>query len=136
MKIAIETHVKASLAETWKAWNDPEAIKQWNTAQADWHTTHSEVDLRAGGRFVSRMAAKDGSVAFDFEGQYTNVVPQQLIEFEMADGRKVKVEFSEISGCVLVQEVFDAETEHSVEQQREGWQAILNNFASYVESSQ
>lgn len=133
MKIAIETHVKAGLDETWHAWNDPDAIKQWNTAQEDWHTTHSEVDLRDGGRFVSRMEAKDGSAAFNFEGVYTKIVPKQLIEFEMADGREVTVKFSDSPGGVVVQEVFDAETKHSIEQQRDGWQAILNNFASYVE---
>ncbi|HEX7769716.1 MAG TPA: SRPBCC domain-containing protein, partial [Dokdonella sp.] len=86
MKITIETVVNASLARVWKAWNTPEDIKRWNAAQDDWHTTRSEVDLRAGGRFVSRMEAKDGSVGFDFGGVYTRVEPQRAIEYRMDDG--------------------------------------------------
>jgi very-short-patch-repair endonuclease len=89
MKIKIETIVKADIDSAWTAWNTPEDIKQWNAASDDWHTTHSTVDLRVGGTFTSRMEAKDGSMGFDFEGTYTDVVDQERIEYEMADGRSV-----------------------------------------------
>jgi uncharacterized protein YndB with AHSA1/START domain len=134
MKIAIETAVKASLNRIWDAWNHPADIKQWNAASDDWHTTRSTVDLREGGKFLSRMEARDGSEGFDFEGTYTRVVPRQLIEYQMADGRAVKVEFVERSGDVLVKTLFDAETENPEEMQRAGWQAILDNFGRYVEA--
>jgi len=134
MKITVETFVKADLSRVWDAWNNPADIKQWNAAQDDWHTTRSSVDLREGGRFLSRMEAKDGSKGFDFEGTYTRVVPQKTIEYRMSDGREVKVAFVEQPGGVFVQETFDAETEHSPELQRTGWQAILNNFSRYVEA--
>jgi uncharacterized protein YndB with AHSA1/START domain len=134
MKITVETLVKATLNKVWDAWNNPADIKQWNTAQEDWHTTNSTVDLREGGKFLSRMEAKDGSVGFDFEGTYTRVVPYKAIEYRMSDGREVKVEFSERSGGVHVMETFDAETENSPELQRKGWQAILDNFARHVEA--
>ena len=99
----------------------------------DWHTTHSTVDLREGGKFSARMEAKDGSEGFDFEGTYTRVVPRKLIEYRMEDGREVKVQFSEVTDGVLVGETFDAETENDPELQREGWQAILDSFARHVE---
>jgi uncharacterized protein YndB with AHSA1/START domain len=134
MKITVETVVKAELGKVWDAWNNPADIKQWNAPQEDWHTTRSSVDLREGGRFLSRMEAKDGSKGFDFEGTYTRVVPHKTIEYRMSDGREVKVEFVEQPGGVFVQETFDAETENSPELQRAGWQAILNNFCRYMEA--
>jgi uncharacterized protein YndB with AHSA1/START domain len=134
MKITVETVVKAKLAKVWDAWNNPADIKQWNTAQEDWHTTKSTVDLREGGKFRSRMEAKDGSEGFDFEGTYTRVVPKKAIEYRMSDGREVQVEFVESPGGVLVRETFDPETENTPELQRQGWQAILDNFGRYVEA--
>ena len=134
MKITVETVVKAKLRTVWDAWNDPEEIEQWNAAQDDWHTTRSSVDLRAGGKFVARMEAKDGSEGFDFEGTYTRVVPHEIIEYRMSDGREVRVEFAERAGGILVKETFDAEIENPPELQRAGWQAILDNFGRHVEA--
>lgn len=134
MKITVETLVKAEPGKVWDAWNNPEDIKRWNSAHESWHTTSSTVDLREGGTFVSRMEAKDGSAGFDFGGTYTRVVPGQAIEYRMSDGREVSVEFVESSGGVLVRETFDAETENEPELQRQGWQAILDNFGRYVEA--
>ncbi len=134
MKITVETAVKARLNEVWDAWNNPADIQQWNAAQDDWHTSQSSVDLREGGKFSSRMEAKDGSAGFDFEGIYTRVVPKKAIDYRMSDGREVKVEFVERPGEVLVKETFDAETENTPELQRQGWQAILDNFGRHVEA--
>ena len=89
VEITVEAVVNAPVAEVWKAWNDPEDIKQWNAASDDWHTTRSSVDLREGGRFSSRMEAREGGEGFDFEGVYTKVVPHQRIEYRIADGRSV-----------------------------------------------
>lgn len=134
MKITVETFVKADPRTVWDAWNTPEDIEQWNAASDDWHTTRSTVDLREGGTFTSRMEAKDGSVGFDFEGTYTRVVPEQAIEYRMSDGRAVTIEFIEREGGVLVRETFDAEDQNSEELQRQGWQAILDNFGRHVEA--
>jgi uncharacterized protein YndB with AHSA1/START domain len=134
MKITVETLVSATLDQIWDAWNNPADIKKWNTAQDDWHTTRSTVDLREGGAFMSRMEAKDGSAGFDFEGTYTRVVPKKAIAYRMSDGREVEVEFVEHGKGVLVKETFDAETENTAELQRQGWQAILDNFGRYVEA--
>jgi uncharacterized protein YndB with AHSA1/START domain len=135
MKITVETLAKGSLNKVWDAWNNPADIKQWNTAQDEWHTTRSTIDLREGGKFQSRMEAKDGSEGFDFEGTYTRIVPKKAIEYRMSDGREVKVEFVEQPGGVLVKETFDAETENTPELQRQGWQAILDNFGRHVEAA-
>ena len=134
MKITIETLVKADSNTVWAAWNNPEDIKQWNAASDDWHTTQSSVDLREGGKFSSRMEARDGSAGFDFEGTYTRIVAQKIIEYRLGDGRDVKVEFTEGADGVLVRETFEAESEHDRELQRGGWQAILDNFARHVEA--
>jgi uncharacterized protein YndB with AHSA1/START domain len=134
VKITVETLVKAGLNQVWDAWSNPEDIKQWNSAQDDWHTTHSIVDLREGGKFLSRMEAKDGSEGFDFEGTYTRVVPQRAIEYRMSDGRDVQVDFADRGDAVLVSTTFDAETENPPEMQRQGWQAIQDNFGRHVEA--
>jgi uncharacterized protein YndB with AHSA1/START domain len=132
MKITVEKNVHAPIGKVWTAYTTPDDIMQWNAASDDWHTVTASVDLRVGGAFSSRMEAKDGSFGFDFAGTYTNIIPQQLIEYSFGD-RSAKVEFYERSDGVLVTVSFDAETTHSVEQQQAGWQAILENFARHVE---
>lgn len=134
MKITVETTVAAPVADVWRAYTSPEDITQWNAASDDWHTPRATVDLRVGGAFRSRMEAKDGSMGFDFEGTYTNIVDQQLIEYSFGD-RLARVEFVPGPTDVCVRVTFDSEETHSIEQQRDGWQAILNNFKRHVESS-
>lgn len=131
-KITVSTRVNAPIDRVWKAYNTPADIMKWNAASDDWHTTKSSVDLREGGEFSSRMEAKDGSFGFDFAGTYTKVETNKLIEYSFGD-RKATVEFIEDGGAVTVRVTFDAETQNDVEMQRGGWQAILDNFAKYVE---
>lgn len=133
MQITVETLVQAPIAAVWSAYTTPDDIKQWNTASDDWHTTQSSVDLREGGAFSSRMEAKDGSLGFDFAGTYTKIVPHALIEYSFGD-RVGLVEFLNGTQGVTVRVSFDAESTHPVEQQRQGWQSILNNFAKHVEA--
>lgn len=132
MKITVSTVVRAPLSDVWNAYTTPEDIMLWNTASPDWHTTSATVDLRPGGKFSSRMEAKDGSVGFDFAGEYTQVVPRQLIEYSFG-GRQATVTFVEGAEGVAVSVTFDGEQTHSEEQQRTGWQAILDNFSRHVE---
>jgi uncharacterized protein YndB with AHSA1/START domain len=133
MKISVETTVHAPISAVWTAYSNPDDILQWNAASDDWHTTKSTVDLRPGGKFCSRMEAKDGSFGFDFEGTYTKVVENSLIEYDFGD-RKARVEFNESPDGISIQVSFDSEETHSIEQQRDGWQAILNRFKQHVES--
>ncbi len=134
MKIAVETFVHAPIDQVWSAYTSPADIKQWNTASEAWHTTESTVDLRVGGEFRSRMEAKDGSFGFDFAGTYTRIDPHELIEYSFEE-RAGTVQFLPGADGVTVRVTFDAETENPVDQQRDGWQAILNNFAKHVEAS-
>lgn len=133
MKITVEKLVKAPISQVWNAYNTPADIKQWNAASDDWHTTASSVDLRVGGQFSSRMEAKDGSFGFDFAGTYTKIEPEKLIEYAFGD-RHCVVEFLPATDGVNVRVTFDAEEQNSVEMQRGGWQAILDNFAKHVEA--
>ncbi|HSZ74406.1 MAG TPA: SRPBCC family protein [Rhizomicrobium sp.] len=133
MKITVETHVTAPIDVVWKAYTNPDDIKQWNAASDDWHTPAASVDLREGGKFSSRMEAKDGSMGFDFAGIYTKIVPHKRIEYSFGD-RNAQVEFVPGPNGVDVRVTFDAETTHPIEQQRGGWQAILDNFARHVEA--
>jgi uncharacterized protein YndB with AHSA1/START domain len=132
-KITVETKITAPIDQVWRAWTTPGDIKQWNAASDDWHTTKSEVDLRVGGAFSARMEAKDGSMGFDFAGTYTRLVEHELIESAFGD-RMLLVEFMAGQDGVTVRETFDAETTYPVEQQRQGWQAILDNFKRHVEA--
>ena len=134
-KITVETLINAPVAKVWRAYTTPSDIMQWNAASDDWHTTKSTVDLRVGGVFSSRMEAKDGSFGFDFEGTYTKVVPQELLAFSFGD-RAASVAFIAGAQGVTVRVVFDAESENPIEQQQQGWQSILNNFAKFVQASQ
>jgi uncharacterized protein YndB with AHSA1/START domain len=131
MKITVSTVVAAPLQEVWLAYTTPEDIKAWNAASPDWHTTAAAVDLRPGGKFSSRMEAKEGSFGFDFAGEYTQVVPLQLIEYTFG-GRTGRVEFGQGAGGTTVTVSFDSEPTHSLEQQRSGWQAILDSFSRHV----
>ncbi len=131
MKITVSTVVAAPLPFVWNAYVSPQDIVAWNAASDDWHTTSATVDLRPGGKFTSRMEAKDGSMGFDFAGEYTRVEPHRLIEYAFGE-RVGLVEFAEGAGGVTVTVTFDAESTHSEEQQRTGWQAILDHFARHV----
>jgi uncharacterized protein YndB with AHSA1/START domain len=144
-KITVEVKVNAPIDHVWACYTTPDDILQWNAASADWHTTAARVDLREGGEFCSRMEAKDGSFGFDFEGRYTKIIAQQLIEYAFGD-RQAKVEFEnaadqvgeplgDAGNHVKVRVTFEAETTHSIQQQQDGWQAILNNFAKHAEST-
>src|SRR5262245_18231687 len=133
MKITVETTVAAPIEQVWLAYTTPDDIKQWNAASDDWHTTRATVDLAGGGAFSSRMEAKDGSMGFDFAGTYTKIIDQKLIEYAFGD-RTAQVTFTPGPKAVAVRVTFDSEQTHTIEQQRHGWEAILNNFARYVEA--
>lgn len=134
MYITVETTVAAPIERVWHMYTTPEHITQWNAASDDWHTTTATVDLREGGAFSSRMEAKDGSMGFDFAGTYTTIVKHELIEYSFGD-RSAKVEFAGTPEGVRVRVTFESEGVHSIDQQREGWQAILDNFARHVEAN-
>lgn len=131
--ITIEATVNAPVTKVWQYWNEPAHIKQWAFAADTWHAPNAVNDLRVGGKFSTTMAAKDGSASFDFCGIYTDIIENELIAYEMEDSRKVKITFSEQNGVTHVVETFDPENENPLEMQRDGWQAILNNFKKHVE---
>ena len=133
--IKVETIVNAPLEKVWSHWSEPTHITKWCFASDDWHAPSAENDLRTGGKFKTRMEAKDGSVGFDFEAEYTNVEMHKLIEYKLADDRKVKITFASNGNETTVTETFDPENENPIEMQRAGWQAILNNFKKYSEQN-
>lgn len=134
-KITIEATVSADKEKTWNFWNNPEHITKWNFAVEDWHCPHAENDLRVGGKLKSRMEAKDGSFGFDFEATYSEVIEHKKLSYSMTDGRQVTTSFEDLGGTTKITTVFDAESENPVKMQRDGWQAILNNFKKYVETT-
>ncbi|MBC7777034.1 MAG: SRPBCC family protein [Phycisphaerae bacterium] len=134
--ITIEATVHAPVEKVWAIYTSPEHIMQWNSASEDWHTTAATNDLKAGGKFSSYMAAKDGSMGFEFGGIYDDVKTNQKLAYTLSDGRKAEVLFSGHGDEAKVVVNFEAETENSIELQQGGWQAILNNFKAHVESQQ
>ena len=134
-KVTIETIINAPTSKVWEYWNGPEHIVNWAFASDTWEAYGAENDLRVGGKFKTTMAAKDKSASFDFGGTYTDVLEHKLIEYDMDDMRNVRSEFIETSEGVKVVQSFDPESENSIELQKNGWQAILDNFKKYVESN-
>ncbi len=134
-QVTVTTRIMAPVESVWKMWSDPEHITKWNQASDDWQTPRAENDLRPGGKFSSRMEAKDGSAGFDFEGVYDIVDHHKRISYSMQDGRKVDITFTQKNGETTIIETFDAETTNPVEMQQQGWQQILDNFKKHVEST-
>ena len=134
-KIYIEIIVSADPTKAWTYYTKPEHIINWNFASDDWSCPYSENDLRPGGKLKSRMEAKDGSFGFDFEAVYDEILDHEKISYTMDDGRQVIVLFKDLGNQTKVEISFDAETENSEDLQRQGWQAILNNFKTYTEKN-
>ncbi len=135
VKITVEATINAPIEKVWHAWINPTDIMAWNNASPDWHTPKAENDLRVGGKFLSTMAAKDGSFSFDFWGIYDEITTNKSIASTLGDGRTLHVTFTDKGNQTVVSETFEAETENSVELQQGGWQAILNNFKKHVENN-
>lgn len=133
--ITIEATILADVKKVWDAWTKPEHITKWNFASDDWQCPSAENDLTPGGKYKARMEAKDGSFGFDFEAVYDDIVEHEKIAYTMLDGRKAVTTFKEEDGKTQVTTTFDAEGTNPVDMQRDGWQAILNNFKNYVEKS-
>jgi len=133
--ITVENTINVPVEKVWEFWSKPEHITKWNNASDDWHTPRAENDLRTGGKFSSRMEAKDGSMGFDFGGVYNEVRNNEYIEYTMGDGRNVKVNFYAKDNSTRVVESFEAENTHSLEMQKGGWQAILDSFKKYTEAN-
>ncbi len=133
--ITVEVLVQAPLQKVWDCWTTPEDICNWNFASDTWHNPRATNNLVVGGSFVYHMAAKDGSFAFDFNGEYEQIVPQSLIVYHIEGGRKVTVHFSSEPDGIRVLETFEPEEVNSLDLQESGWQAILNNFKKYTEAN-
>lgn len=134
-KITIGATVNAPVEKVWQYWGAPEHITKWNSPSPDWHTPYAENDLRTGGKFVSRMEAKDGSFGFDFGGVYDEVIPNERIVYTMGDGRQAVNDFISEGDQTRIVIVFDAEHENPIEFQQAGWQAILDSFKKYTEEN-
>jgi uncharacterized protein YndB with AHSA1/START domain len=132
--ITVQTTIKAPVEEVWGYWTEPKHITNWCFASEDWHVPKAENDLKVNGKFKTRMAARDGSAGFDFEGVYTKILKYKTIEYVLGDERRVAISFSVVGTKTKVVESFDPENENPYEMQKAGWQSILDNFRKYVES--
>jgi uncharacterized protein YndB with AHSA1/START domain len=132
-KIYIFCDIASSIEKAWLCYTEPKHIIHWNFASDDWCCPSASNDLTVGGKYKARMEAKDGSWGFDFEGTYLKVLPQKNIVYQLADGRTIDIKFSENNGNCKIEIVFDAETENSLELQKSGWQAILDQYKKYVQ---
>lgn len=133
--ITVEAIINAPIEKVWQYWATPAHITKWTFASSEWHVPHAENDLKTGGKFITRMEAKDGSFGFDFAGIYSTVNDLELIEYGLEDGRQVQITFEEVDGKTKVVETFDPENQNPIEMQRSGWQSILDNFKKYTEEN-
>jgi uncharacterized protein YndB with AHSA1/START domain len=132
--ITITTEIAAPIDTVWNCWNTPEHIMQWNAAHESWHCPASKIDLRPGGEYHTTMAARDGSMSFDFWGTYDEVQAPTFVSSTLGDGRKMSVRFDALEEGTRVTETFDPENQNPIDMQRAGWQSILDNFKRYVEA--
>jgi uncharacterized protein YndB with AHSA1/START domain len=132
--ITVQNTINASIDEVWKYWTLPEHIQNWNIAIEDWYTSYVESDLKVGGKFKYKMAKKDTSLSFDFEGIYTKVENLSLIEYKLLDNRTGKVNFEINENKVKITETFEPTKEDSESMQKEWCQTVIDNFKKYVES--
>lgn len=133
--ITISAQISNRLDLVWNMYHEPSHVVKWNFASADWHCPSAKADFVEGGSFCHRMEAKDGSFGFDFEGVYDQIIPLSLLRYHLPDDRKVEVRFQEQNGLVRVDVAFEAENQNALELQKEGWQAILNQFKRHAESN-
>ena len=133
--ITVSVNINATLEKAWDFWNNPNHIQNWYFASPDWHCPKAQNDLQVSKSFNMRMEAKDGSFGFDFEGKYTKIIDFELIEYVLADDRKVITTFEKQEKSVLITQKFDAESENSIALQQNGWQAILDNFKTYIQEN-
>lgn len=134
MSIIVKVIINKPIDFVWEYWTNPIHIMQWNQASADWHCPNAVNDCTVGGKFSYTMAAKDGSMSFDFWGVYDTVEIYKAIAYTLGDERKVSVEFSEVEGGTQIIETFDPESVNPEEMQKTGWQLILDSMKSYCES--
>ncbi len=134
-KITVQATISADTKKVWDYYTNPKHITKWNFASDDWHCPRATNDLRVGGKYTARMEAKDGSFGFDFEAVYDEIIHEKRFSYTMPDGRHVNVTFNKLGNKTEVIVIFDAERENPEEMQRNGWQAILDNFRKYAENS-
>lgn len=132
--INIKTTIGKDKKTVWELYTDPKHIVNWNFATQDWYCPSAENDLTVSGRFCYRMEAKNGSFGFDFDGTFTQVNPYDKLEYKISDGRVVSIDFLEENGYTVVAISFEPENSNPIEMQRQGWQAILDNFKTYAET--
>ena len=132
--VTVENTIGTNVDKAWEFWTNPEHITHWNFATPEWHCPTAEHDLRVGGKLKYTLAAKDGSMAFDYTATFTTIKPGELLEYTLDDGRKVSISFIGKGNTTQIIERFEVEDENSIDMQRQGWQAILDNFKRYAES--
>jgi len=133
--IHISASINASIEKVWGKWISVSDIKNWAFASGDWASEGIENNVEVGGIFKARHFAKDGTAEFELSWTYVKVEPFKLLYYTMDDGRKVEVIFSQTEEGTQIEQSFEPETENPEEQQRAGWQAFLDNFKKFVESS-
>ena len=133
-KITVSAVINADFQKVWDYYTQPSHITGWNFADPSWHCPRAENDFKVGGTYKARMEARDGSVGFDFEAVYTEIIEGKEFTYEFG-GRTANVKFDRAANQTEIRVIFDPENEYPVEMQQKGWQSILDNFKKYVESN-
>lgn len=133
-RVTVSVNIKRNIDHVWQTWTLPGHIINWNFANDEWICPSAINDLDVGGQFIYRMESRDGRDGFTFMGIYTEVIEMEKISYKLDDGREVSVNFSKTGDGTEVTEEFEVEDANTLETQRAGWLAILNNFKKYSES--
>jgi uncharacterized protein YndB with AHSA1/START domain len=106
-ELRIERTFDAAAEDVFDAWTNPEVMRRWFHAGADWETADAEVDLRVGGQVRVVMRRPDGRTA-EMGGEYTVIDrPRRLVmtwTFEDAPGNEqlLEVQFTESGDATTV----------------------------------
>lgn len=147
-KLQIQTKISSNISKVWKYFTEPEHIKSWNHASDDWYCPDARNDFRVGGEFHYIMSEKpteqnpEPQAKFDFFGVFTEIEPLAKLSYKLSkdkddpEARKVENLFEKIDENTTILTInFDPETQNSLEMQKSGWQAILDNFKKYCEEN-
>jgi uncharacterized protein YndB with AHSA1/START domain len=77
--LEISRLVRAPRAKLWRAWTEPEQLKQW-WCPKPWTTEVRAFELRPGGDFHTFMRGPDGGTS-DNPGSFLDIAPQQRLVF-------------------------------------------------------
>jgi len=145
LRLQIRRRFAASRERVFRAWTDPEALKQWFAVAEGYTTPIAEVDLRVGGRYRLGMKPPDSDQILIVGGEYREIRPPERLVFtwswEGAPSNEpatlLTIEFREQGGAtevLLTHENFVDEAAR--DRHAGGWEGCLSGLTRLIENEE